>query len=662
MTGTVAEVPYVVNGNFLGLDNNRISGLILPSLQSAANISILQNNIFSCYTEVPVNDPGAKDYSCGSVLLETSISISVIVSLIVVICIVAYLLHFGLFQHLLRWYNLSKSDISDLVIDGDSSIRFLSTMLEKFRYFVLIVVLYIVLVLMPAYWILSIDSKTFTYQYGWLVGEFFFHGLAAGVVQFLLFLVLIIVIDRYSSTMTDVDRMWKTNVRDLLRHSSFKTESTKNSNIEGIRWFKEGWISYPLFFSANFIIVGCANYLYFYVITNYGKDASLFAILFLGLFKAIYKKFIILSILRYSKQAAASIKYRSLGPEESREIIDLSKNNLFVCSILQIINNIMIPWFIVLADSKQCFYGRISGTIPISGSQVTFCSTRCPGGLECCVYDTMETQFYFTPPFMYYSNCSNFLLTSYIPTFFTTFTFSGYVFPALLILQDWFLTRYHEPMESPTVFESLCCRFAKFQLRAKFQLTYITPVQQLSSCDSPPAVLDINQSLLTWTTSLGIIFSFGVFYPPLAILGMLTIVLDTVIVQIEIGRLIDRKDSFDQKHFTKILQVLSTEAYGLTTLIRSLAWAPGFFGTWIYCFVMFDTISDTFGINNGLIVALLWFFAAVSFKGGKRLISLYKKRLNRMSFDCTNPLNHRVATSVEMSDNTIVSAQDNPIL
>lgn len=183
----------------------------------------------------------------------------------------------------------------------------------------------------------------------------------------------------------------------------------------------------------------------------------------------------------------------------------MNKNDLFVFSIFQILNNILIPWFIVLFESHQCFYGRFFYRNSVTvGYDITYCASRCAGSLECCLTDTMQDQFTFKPEFMYYSNCSNFLLTSYIPVMFITFTFTGFIFPALLILQDWFFDKYYNLSENPTNFDLVCSRFAKFQIDAQLNLMYIIPIQSLQLCNSkPPLVLDINQSLLTWTTSLG---------------------------------------------------------------------------------------------------------------------------------------------------------------
>jgi hypothetical protein len=163
-------------------------------------------------------------------------------------------------------------------------------------------------------------------------------------------------------------------------------------------------------------------------------------------------------------------------------------------------------------------------------------------------------------------------------------------------------------------------------------------------------------------------FSFGVFYPPLAFLGYFSLAVDIVIVQIEIGRLISRKDMFEKDHYVGILKVLNNECHGLTSLIRRLAWAPGFFSTWIYTFILFDTMSDTLGVDNGFLIAFLWLCLALSLKGFKRAYNLYKKRFQSHGEDIatnSNPLGHRVAVEEQIVATTrksaIMTAHMNPM-
>ena len=161
------------------------------------------------------------------------------------------------------------------------------------------------------------------------------------------------------------------------------------------------------------------------------------------------------------------------------------------------------------------------------------------------------------------------------------------------------------------------------------------------------------------------ILSFGIFYPPLAFLGLFAMALDTVIVQIEIGRLIDRREMFDQETFAGIMSVLNNECHGLTSLIRRLNWAPSFYCIWIYIFVLFDTMSDTEGNDNGYLVAFTWLGFVLIFKGIRQVYFYYQKLFNRDdkanrlhdNNEISSPLEHRVSI-VQPSSLSLSSSPD----
>lgn len=537
LTGTLAtNITSAVSGHEVALDNNRLSGEIWPSLIDAEHINILQSNMFSCPNGLPANDPVSRIYSCGSDILNFSLSFSFSFTCCVLLAgVIVYVLRAGyetfrkFVEDLIRFYNLSKSDSLGDELEDDSSIHFLSVILEKFRLFVLVITLYTIFILLPSYAILSTKSKTFTDQYGWVISGFFFQGINAAVSQFFLFLGIVLLIEYFSHSLVSVDINWKVNVRDTVRLSTARPSSLDLGDIQiereigsiqpsarltdvadnklGIKWINKDAVAYFFAFLGNGVVIVLINAWFVYVIETYGETAAIGANFLLGTFKACYKKWFIIALLKYSKWATAKVKYYGAPADEGdlRWINELNNNDLFMFSILQILNNILIPWVIVLFESPQCFHEKFVPRDEVNVQYpIKYCGSRCSGSMQCCVDDYMPGEFSFTPSFLYYSNCSNFLLTAYLPVMFITFTFTGVIFPAALAFQDWFIDKYHDLPENATRFDQFCSAFAKLQIKAQAYLTYITPIQSLlESKGKPPIVLDINQSLLTWTTSLG---------------------------------------------------------------------------------------------------------------------------------------------------------------
>jgi len=239
---------------------------------------------------------------------------------------------------------------------------------------------------------------------------------------------------------------------------------------------KRGWMAFVFAFIANCAVMIAANYLFIITIEQSGTDATVFANFFLGFFKAAYKKWILLTILNTSKWLSLKIKYKGavLDEEDHSYVQTLSDQDLFMVSLLQIVNNIIIPLLLVIVESKQCFYGYFfeRPTLTVDYN-VTYCGTRCSGSQDCCVYDQEPDEFTFTPPFLYYSNCSNFLLTSYIPVMIITFTFTGIIFPIMMICQDWFFDKFFTLPENPSSFETVCYSLVHLQLKYRMTLLYI---------------------------------------------------------------------------------------------------------------------------------------------------------------------------------------------
>jgi len=147
--------------------------------------------------------------------------------------------------------------------------------------------------------------------------------------------------------------------------------------------------------------------------------------------------------------------------------------------------------------------------------------------------------------------------------------------------------------------------------------------------------------------------------------------LDTLIIQIEIGRLIDRDEMFSNSLFNNIITALNDECDGLTSMIRRLAWAPGLFCIWVFAYIIFDTSSDTLGIKTGMEIAASWLLVVIVLKGSIKLYMNYKKKLQKdevkdraseseldnKEFYDTNPMYRN--TDVEMTKLPVTSDDSN---
>ena len=200
--------------------------LYAPLVHDTKDISLLENNMFSCPYGVPETDPITLTYSCGSDVLNQSLYFSFIsLFIIFIISIGILLVQFrfpfikAFISNIKHWISLSKDAtiVDDYVARSDNSISYFIHILGKLRMLILGFTVYIIVVLLPAFTILSTKHRTFYYQYGWVVSGFFFTGESAAVCNFFLFGLLVIIVDYLSYYIVVADKQWKESVRDNVR-------------------------------------------------------------------------------------------------------------------------------------------------------------------------------------------------------------------------------------------------------------------------------------------------------------------------------------------------------------------------------------------------------------------------------------------------------------
>jgi len=196
--------------------------LYAPLVHDTNDISCLENNMFSCPYGLPETDPSTETYSCGSDVLNKSLYFSFI-SLIISMGILLVQLRNpyikAFISNIKHWISLSKDAtiVDDYLARSDNSISYFIHILGKLRMLVLGFSAYIIVVLLPAFTILSTKHRTFDYQYGWIVSGFFFTGESAAVCNFFLFGFLVIIVDYLSYYIVVADKQWKESVRDSIR-------------------------------------------------------------------------------------------------------------------------------------------------------------------------------------------------------------------------------------------------------------------------------------------------------------------------------------------------------------------------------------------------------------------------------------------------------------
>ena len=97
----------------------------------------------------------------------------------------------------------------------------------------------------------------------------------------------------------------------------------------------------------------------------------------------------------------------------------------------------------------------------------------------------------------------------------------------------------------------------------------------------------------------GILFSFGVVFPPLGVVVTASLVSYTVYTQLLLGRYVELRE--DSEAGTGAAAVwMQQEAACVGSLFRSAVWVPVPFCTVLFGFLLFDTLGDQVGYQKAL--------------------------------------------------------------
>eukprot|EP01032_Pedospumella_encystans_P015958 gene15958-18225_t len=198
------NVSFPGTAEALDLENNRLSGVLPQSIKPIANISVLQGNVFSCAidkSDLPQHDPDEDTYQCGS----NSFDLPYIIWLsatglmgVIVLALWRWRSRFDAHCKVTETLDLWEKWLAVLTPDSGLSqpvsyrlknIVYVNSLCTAICKVSGLGVLYILLVLLPLYAIISFFYGTHQEQYAYTVSSTF----QAGVVPFALQLTLLMV-------------------------------------------------------------------------------------------------------------------------------------------------------------------------------------------------------------------------------------------------------------------------------------------------------------------------------------------------------------------------------------------------------------------------------------------------------------------------------------
>jgi hypothetical protein len=577
-------------------------------------------------SDLPEHDDGKDTYQCGSTSFNISyyLWMAMVASTFFVVFSIYYWRGYlepiigGVFQaivYIKRWLNIvtwydqenfrSKSRLHHYkyvmkVCEAMCSTAFYSTV-------------YILVIALPMYAVTSRFYGTHTYEYAYSVSAAFLSGYPALAVLLVFFLLL----------MGLLTYLFRNRFRELRRflhelpedfHFSVLEEFEEEAALEASEnkyssWYEKAAI-YAAFVLINFVIVGGVNIAYVYVVIYENSRYFTAAQIALSIFKLGWNTLGSVYLIRWTHHQIAS--------SSTKDWKSKGAGFFAVQLFVSLFNFIGIPCLVVAAVSPNCFNNLVVDAPTVDSHYYFQACGIFSVHFGCILYAPVIASTSYEPPFTYSYECSSSLITYYAPSFVYMALIVTFVNPLLEVVMQ----RVHRMRVKGTWLAG--------------QLDYWVPLvlQDVSAEeDSERAPYDIfnpyfdaNLLLVNVVTYFGVLLTFGLVFPPLAVAILLSIYVVVYSNKIEVGRFLT--NSIDQ-NLHKYMDIIESECHGVGSIpkMRQCVAMLIAFSCVFYTPFLFDTLGDSVGVDDAAwVVVFLPLFPLVIYAGHM----LYIYQTNRM--------------------------------
>jgi hypothetical protein len=565
---------------YVKLQVNQLAGTIPSWLQRlpSGDIDVLEGNLFSCSadrSDVPVNDPKAATYECGSDI--TNYGLIAFGGALVCVSMIA-----GLYWYCMRDSTPSRSNITASFQKhyGESEVKKLWEHMEIAVY----VIVGMWVLGMVVYGLLSLQFTSYTKTYVWAVSAVFKSGLTPGIILFLfltgsVFSVFLFV----QIPLLPIDnRMQLFNFYLLFGSCGVDT------------------IAFIVLLVLNSMVVIVVNglYVYFVVSADSTFELLLLVAFFLSLFKIVWN----FALLR-----------------GSQSIESISDNTVvWLC----LFNNLLAPLLAEMFVSSDCFLYIVTQAPTLIFNYVVYsCQFESKfifSGELCSVPVLFEegrgTTFDVSiiPPFHYSYQCSFSLISSYAYVFIFRYVITGLIELLIQLLLYWVSNNIGFELKNTK----------------KLILRFLPPIWQTIVVleTSKEKIDEVQDQLQLWinhirsgmfrrrvavllVTDLGVLICFGALFPPLAVVIALSVLKDVMSIRLALGRYCEIMEAVQdeglKEQMVQVRESMDEEMLKAGAGIWNGVWYGMVMGTWIWGFVLFDTMASVEGVDKGLCMLIV---------------------------------------------------------
>ena len=600
LSGTVEYMNYLnfgLNSNYsysalvvgecnLYLQRNRLSGLLPTYFKYAESINVLSGNIFSCKykSSLPYQDPGFNNYICGSNTLNNYVytMLSIVLILIMVLGLLIYgtvRTHYSLNAEVMV---LVTTAVRYLLWGLDSAtshvgVQQLALTLSLFRQYCAFITFLIVIIFLPLFVILKYSGfASYTHEYGWIVSMGYLSNFPPAVSITILWIISLCLILLYHKKLFNAYAAARYQQTVMLLPST----TVDHYGIVTTTDLKYKLLIFgSLFIIFNLVVVFVANGAYVVVLLYYSESLQILSTILLVLFKISWNMAVIFPIL------------------------ELLQYKLHTIAVVIIFNNVVIPIFVTMVVDINCFKTLFIAETPFTSSYTVSkyeCEHRVYNSTVCPLHPTLYSSVTFTPPFIYSAQCSSSILANYVPIYVLLFGITGLFIPSVQLI----LMRYFHKHRTSLMYR-LKQRMNFFNIiSGDIICNMIMPIETVNELNlmlkTNTPLYDIRRLSITYVSYVFLLVTFGLGYPPLAVLLLLSVTLQTLSLQLCVNnhyhQVVNNKELYDV--WSKIVAIELRDLYIELSTSSSLSFLLS------SLFVGFFVIDMTFNSNQIAVIIL----------------------------------------------------------
>lgn len=658
ISGTLRTAfPMYDSSSSLSLQVNHLSGNIPASLKYMENISILQGNLFGCsYSEssIPVNDPDAAIYSCGS----NAVNIALLVWMIALFLSLstAGLVFLAVkYEHLNRWPLIARclreawllvtsrwwsvfEEESNKSLRDSPHIRSFVEQLRQWRKVAIHLLLIITLVLLPVFGTVTLYNATLTYEYAFTIAIAFAAGYTAGIVFMVALTGMFIFLTIQIDSLIFGGKMFQKF------HMQWTMSGLGDLKIE--RHYFTQFALLAAVFLLNFVVVVTFDSLYIIATVEANVAIIYLAEVGLAIFKLLWSDVAIAQIITFVSNRSRSYLTRSevgASPtvttlDSSAEEKELEARFVMFHLFLILLNNIAFPCLAILVINPNCFYYAFFPSPPVQSiynyRTCDYSSVLSVNGKSICRSHTIDTVFTtFDPPFQYGYQCSSMFVTNFSNVYIYLFSISCFVVPLLKVC----VKILHDSLvPSPPDLEERLSReegegkeeedAGLRRLLHRLLRAATPPILRRLEREVPadmPILFDRSIYIIRMMTMMAVLMTFGVVFAPLAIVICGSIFSYTAYTQLVIGRVLSLEvrmiPTESDRRRISYRQVLNKETEGVLYLMKFLPFVMAPFISLFYSFFIFDSLGAAVGWRAALPLTIVTLCVPLFVFGGMQL-------------------------------------------